>query len=198
MSTDTQETLRLSPGLVLRRSALPFFLFGAVLMSLMFLSWMLLLPRFTKIDIGGTAFGIDELMSHREELQKDLEVAEQERSLHLLAVGDKTYQALMQEKLSHTSFSSLKVDILRIADESAEQNDAIHVSNFSYEPVPGTFKVEGDVRFVGPRSMTVLAQFIENVQAHASVASITMPRFVREDHPGMGPHSPFSITVTLK
>ena len=116
----------------------------------------------------------------------------------LLAVGDETYQALMHEKLSHTSFSLLKADILRIADESAEQNDAVHVSHFSYEPVPGTLKVEGDVRFVGPRSMTVLAQFIENVQAHAGVASMTMPRFVREENPGSGPHSPFTVTVTLQ
>src|SRR5688572_2303336 len=114
MSLDTPDILRLSPGLVLRRSALPFFLFGTVLMSLMFLSWMLLLPRFTKVDIAGTAYGIDELLSHREELQKALEAAEQERSLHLLAVGDETYQALMQEKLSHTSFSALKADILRL------------------------------------------------------------------------------------
>lgn len=177
---------------------MPFFLFSAVLFGLLILSWILLLPHFTRIEIAGSLHTIDSLRVHREELQQETEVAEQKRSEHVLAVRDETFLALRSAKHHTASFQTLRALLLSVAGESAEQPDAVHLSEITYNRGEGIVQIRGDVRFVGPRSMTILAQFIERLQQQPLIAAVSMPRFVREDDPKIGPHSPFAITVTLR
>lgn len=198
MSAPSEHPRRLSIWFVLRESAMPFFLFSAVLFGLFILSWLLLLPHFTRIEIAGSLHTIDSLRIRREELQQKTEVAEQKRSEHVLAVRDETFLALRSEKHHTASFQTLRTLLLRVADESAEQPDAVHLSGMTYNRGEGIVQIRGDVRFVGPRSMTILAQFIERLQEQSLFAAVTMPRFVREDDPKIGPRSPFAITVTLR
>ena len=59
-------------------------------------------------------------------------------------------------------------------------------------------EISGDVRNVGLRSMTVLAQFVDAVASLPSVASVQRPVFTREKDEDVGFHSPFTFHITLQ
>ncbi len=188
---------RASAATILRRVALPFFLFSTLLFGLLALSWFFLVPRLTRVEVVGSVLGYAELQERRSDLSQEILAAERRREDLTLAIHQPQYLALKAAREARLSLPELKVRLQDIAKKTVTQQDAIHVSALSYDVEKKVVAAEGDVRFVGSRSMTVLAEFVENLRADPAFASVSTPTFLREDDAVTGPHSPFSLTLTL-
>ena len=184
-------------GLILQRIALPFFLFAAVLTGLLLLSWFLILPIFTSVEVAGTTHTVESLRTHRADLLSDISAAEADRSKYILPVHDETYLALRARRDASPSFFALLADLTKVASSVTMQPDAVHTSHVRYTAGDQTIDLGGDVRFVGPRSMTVLSEFVEAAKKHFKAEEVALPRFVREEQEGIGPHSPFTFSLRL-
>ncbi len=62
----------------------------------------------------------------------------------------------------------------------------------------GILKITGDVRNVGPRSMTVLAQFTEELRSQPFTSEIRHPSFSRVQDKDGNFSSPFNIQIILE
>lgn len=188
-----------SLGDILHRVALPFFLFAFVLMSLLFLSWALLLPKFTHVDIGGSVRSLNEMRVLRADLLSQIEGMEEDRAAFLSPVTDATYLSLMEEKEGSPGLLILFRDIERLAQSAVpEVDNAVVIQHFAYSANDDSLVLSGRVQNVGPRSMTVLAQFVEEAGKLPGVASVNAPRFERKEDEMIGFYSPFAITIILK
>ena len=182
---------------VIERVCLPFFLFSAVLAFVTLLLRFVVLPPLLKVEVGGTPRDVSMMRVVRRQLEQDIRNLEERRQEILLPLRDQTFDVLKsREKLSR-SFLMLRDTLEKQAQAVSRQPDAVHISMFEYVPQEKQLVVSGDVRFVGPRSMTVLAQFIDSIEALPFVSSVTKPAFDRMEDPTTGFHSPFSVRITL-
>lgn len=181
---------------VLERIALPLFLFTGVLAGVLLLSRIVVLPRLSRIEVNGTTRTAAELRQERTRLTADIAQSEQERRQLLLSVDDETYQALKKMRASSLSFPSVLQELHAQAGKAAGEG-TIELQVVEYDAMGQSVLVRGDVRDSGPRSMTVLAQFVESLRRSSMVDSVDAPSFTRVDDPGIGPHSPFSMTLHL-
>lgn len=199
MNTHTLPSVQHASLLImLRRSALPFALFAGILAGLMALSWVLLLPLLTRIEVAGSLHTLTSLQEYRDDLQDELTQAEERRSHSLLAIQDPSYHALRTYKWGAQSAFRLRERFQEIAAGVIAQNDAVHVAEIAWDPGDNTILLRGSVRFVGPRCMTVLAEFVEALENSAEFVVVSMPRFERKDDPKIGPFSPFTISLRLR
>ncbi len=187
---------RPDPAILLRQIAFPLVLFAAVLVAFLALSSVVLLPRLARVEVGGQVRDAHAMASRLSSLKAELITAEGKRQDLILAIRDPQYLGLKAVRAGHQSLADVRSRLEQIAHSTIDQRDAIHFSGFAYSLEEGTVTVRGDVRFVGSRSMTVLAEFTENVRASGAFASVSTPTFIREDD-ASGPHSPFSLTLTL-
>ena len=179
------------------RIALPFVLFAAVLAGLLLLSWSMLLPRLASIDVNGTQWTAQGLREEKIRLTADIAQAEDRRRTQMLSVQDPAYQLLKTARTETLSFA----DVRRMLEEHAAKirGDATIVfQSFAYDVAAKTVTVTGDVRDAGPRSMTVLAAFIEQLAESDMVDHLDPPAFTRSDDPNIGPHSPFTFTAFVQ
>lgn len=183
---------------ILRRIALPFFVFSVVLCALLTLSWFLLMPRLSRVEVGGTVRGLGEMQQHEVELRADILDAEQSRQNLILAIHEPQYLALKAVRNGRLSLSDVRSHIEAIAAQSVTQVDAVHLTRIDYDIAKKSLVIDGDVRFVGSRSMTVLAAFVDALKSDGAFATVSTPAFTREDDPVSGSHSPFSLTLTLR
>lgn len=183
---------------MMRRSALPFALFAGILAGLMALSWVLLLPLLTRVEVAGSLHTLTSLQAYRDDLQNELTEAEERRSHSLLAIQDPAYHALRTYKWGEQSAFRLRERFQEIAAGVIAQNDAVHVAEVAWDPGGNTVLIQGSVRFVGPRCMTVLAEFVEAIENSPEFVVVSMPRFERKDDPVIGPFSPFVISLHLQ
>lgn len=179
------------------RSIGPLFLFAAVLAGLLLLSWTLLLPLFTRVEVQGSLQSLKDLEELRSDLESQVTDAAAKREFAMLPFHDARYAALANADESALDFSELRRVLQEKAEAIVDQPDAIHISSITYDAPQKSLVIEGDVRFVGTRSMTLLAQFIEELSKNPLFAEVSLPRFVREDGPH-GPHSPFQIEATFR
>lgn len=181
----------------LQRAALPFLIFCAVLAGMLLLSALILLPRLTRVEVGGVERNLTGLAQYAAELKSGIAESETKRSLALLPINDPVYRALRAEKQSQPSFLALRNVIFQKAKEAASEPGAVAIQSLVYNEETRTIQMSGDVHSVGVRSMTVLAQYVEALRMIPGVSSLDAPRFVREEDPRIGPHSPFSLTLHL-
>lgn len=179
------------------RSIGPLFLFAAVLAGLLLLSFSLLLPLFTRVEVQGLLQSRSDLEELRSDLESQVTDAAAKRESAVLPFHDARYAALANAADSDPDFRELRRALQNIADAIVDQPDAIHISSITYDAPQKSFVIEGDVRFVGARSMTLLAQFVEELSRDPIFVEVSLPRFVREDGP-TGPHSPFLIETTFR
>lgn len=179
------------------RSIGPLFLFAAVLAGLLLLSFSLLLPLFTRVEVQGSLQSLSDLEELRSDLESKVMDASAKRESAVLPFHDARYAALANAADSDPDFSELRRALQNIADAIVDQPDAIHISSMTYDAPQKSLVIEGDVRFVGARSMTLLAQFVEELSKDPIFVEVTLPRFVREDGP-TGPHSPFRIEAAYQ
>lgn len=182
---------------ILWRFAWPFFLFSAVLAILLTISWTVLLPRYTRVEVGGAARSERDIVGYKQQLTAQIASQEEERREMVLSIDDPHYEALKEKRRQYRGLDSFRTELTALAKTITGKDDVIHWKAFD-EDSAGTLNVRGDIRNVGTRSMTVLAEFASKLSELPFVTSHTTPAFAREESPGIGPHSPFEITLTLR
>ncbi|MEI8230115.1 MAG: hypothetical protein WCG83_03170 [Candidatus Peregrinibacteria bacterium] len=182
---------------ILRRAAVPFALFAFVLLGLLMLSWLLLLPRFTSIEIKGSLLSPEQAVTAVTQMKEDLKIAEAKREALLLPMDDSVYGGLVRGKIEQTPLPDILSVLRNVAKSTGmEQPNAIMISTMTMND--GVLTISGDVRNVGLKSMTVLAQFAAAVAKLPFTASMQQPTYSRERDPVIGEHSPFSFRISLR
>ncbi|MBU2213161.1 hypothetical protein KJ996_00810 [Patescibacteria group bacterium] len=199
----TQTSFSQSPvgptmGHIFKRVALPFLLFSAVLFGFLTLSWYLLLPKLTTIEVAGQQRNAMQLKKYVVDLQANVLEMEDVRRELVTPLRSGLYGAAKEFKSSVNDPLSLRSQIFEIAaDLVSGQNDVIDINILRYNQSKGTLHLEGAVQNVGPRSMTILAQFVEALKELEWVSDVNLPRFTRELDREKGYFSPFVFQLKL-
>jgi len=182
------------PREVLRRVLFPFALFSIVLLALLVLSWYLLLPRFTRVELHGVPQNPARLQTYVEEVQTETKKMEEKRLALILPLDHSPYGDLVQEKMSQPSLPVFYGQLKNVAATFLpEQSQAVVLESISLEQ--NVVELKGDVRNVGLQSMAVVAQFVEAVRTMPQVKRVDFPPFTRERDEHIGFHSPFVIHI---
>lgn len=180
---------------ILSRMASPLLLFAAILFGLLLLSYVLLLPRFTNLHRpDGTALSPRAIARYKHALAADLATAEEERIRLVLPINDKTFDELKERKRALT-FVELREELLQAAARIGETDAVLSLAHLAIDGDAVT--VEGDVRNVGTRSMTVLAAYVEEVAGLPFVLDLERPSFTRERQSDGSFRSPFVLRFRL-
>lgn len=189
-----ETTVPAAPREVLRRVLFPFALFSVVLLSLLTLSWYLLLPRFTRVELHGVPQDPTRLQTYVQGIEVETRKMEKKRAALILPLDDSLYGALVREKMSQPFLPVFYEQLKNVTTTFLpEQPQAVVLQSISVEQ--NVVELKGDVRNVGLQSMAVLAQFVEAVRAMPAVDRVDFPTFIRERDEGIGFHSPFTIQI---
>jgi hypothetical protein len=196
MHIHTNEAPVVSHGM-LERLALPFFLFAFVFAVIIAGARVLWFPQLLRVQVAGVARDVPAMQEYRATLQEEIKSLTERREELIMPLHDEDFEFLKARTKQHASFAFLHDVISTQAQTVTNQPDAIHMSAMSYQPDRKNLTLTGDVRFVGPRSMTVLAQFIDSLSALPFVTSLQTPIFDRIEDPKTGFHSPFTAELSL-
>ncbi|MFH0769795.1 MAG: hypothetical protein V1926_00275 [Candidatus Peregrinibacteria bacterium] len=195
--TQTQPANRGQKSL-LQVIAVPMFLFGCTLALFLLLSLWLLLPRFTSVQADGRQLSQSELATFVHDLQAKITAAETKRDALVTPGREGVHAALVRRKTGTVTALRARAEIEAVAARMVLQTpDAVHLSSLHFFPLTRCVELAGSVHSVGPRSMTVLAQFVETLRSLPWVSSVTLPRFAREEDPEHGTFSPFVFQLTV-
>lgn len=186
-------------GDIARRTAFSFFLFSLVLTALLGLSWYLLVPELTRVEIGGTVRGLQELKSYKADLEGQIVTLEDKRGSFLLPVDHDLYERLKTLKDDRLKFQELRREIRQIiTDLVPGRTDVVSVSGFYFDAKTNTGEIHGQIHNVGPRSMTVLAQFVEDIDRIPMITNIETSRYTRQEGGNGSFFSPFTIRIFVR
>lgn len=198
MNNLIENTAPESKGLV-RKLALPFLLFSAVLAALLLLSWALLLPEFTHLNVGGSVKSTSDLQRYRAQLVQSIDELKRTRNDYLFPLDETEYGKLTEAKLKDQKFDFLFEQIRTTGNQLVPDTaGVVAIKSYTYNAHDKKAVIEGMIRGVGPQSMTVHAQFIEALRILPGVESAKSSRFTREEDPKIGFYSPFVIELFLK
>ena len=197
-ATHTAQAPRPGVSVVLWRFSLPFFLFSVILTSLLAASYAFLLPRYMRIEVGGAPRSAEQIRALRAELTSQIVAKEEERRRLVLAVHDPQFEALQERRRERIPLDELRERLATQAATITGKEDVVQWHSFTYDPDGKTLRIRGEIRNVGTRSMTVLAEFAQSLTSLQFVASATTPAFTREEDAKIGFRSPFDITLTLQ
>lgn len=184
---------------VAARFAFPLFAFAAALSLALFLSWLLFLPRLAGVPLHGEMLYGASLVRFYADLRDRVDALEDARNQLILPGHDPLSEFLRQLRRLDVPFAPLVAAVTRSAAKAAhDRPDAVFLESFQYDAVGRTLALAGDVRHVGPRSMTVLAEFIETLRRIPFVEEVEHQRFLREEDPSGAFHSPFSLLLRLR
>lgn len=185
---------------ILHRIALPLLLFLAVLTGVLMLSWWMLLPRWTQVNIAGSVMGPREATEYLKTLEADVEAREKSRLAVVIPVRDELYAALRDVRASLPEMETLRQTITDAARRGSPEDvpNAVAVDAVAFHADNRTLTVSGAVGGVGPRSITVLAYFTDILRQLPFAESVTPPEFGRVEDEKAGFYSPFTITIALK
>ena len=179
--------------------SLPVLLFCAVFATALGVSRIAILPALTAVEVGGVVRDASGLKSHAEELQATLALLQEDREEEVLPQGGTVYRSLVDTKIGSPSVTELLQIFRTIAQSVVPQaNKAISITGVHHDALKKSLTLSGDVSGAGPGSMTVLAQFTEILRDDPHVRSLVAPTFSRLEDPRIGPHSPFTIVLTLQ
>lgn len=197
--SDTQST-SITPAAILQRTALPFFLFSLVLTTLLMITKMTVLPALLSVDIDGTTRNVQDLKTYHDVLAEQIAKKVDQRNTLILPMEGTDYRSLADWKQEQYSFSFLTSSLSQLAKAvpATEGGTAVYVESIRYYPIDKMVEMRGDVRNVGPRSMTVLAQFVESLQAEPYVSTVEHPTFTRVEDKNLGFLSPFHLKIALQ
>ncbi len=194
--TNTQTRAPQPLSAILGRVANPLLLFSGSLCALLLLSWMFLLPKFTSVERpDGTAMTPRAIAIYTKKLTAELLDAEEHRTTLIRAVNDEGYRALIDARTTALSPLDIEQELRQAAARLGEEEGAVIFSSIIVKNEEVI--VEGDVRNVGARSLTVLAAFVDSLRNLPIVHDLQGPAFARETLPDGGMHSPFHFTFSL-
>lgn len=193
--THTNSTAPQPLFVIVERMATPLLIFSGSLLSLVLLSWFFLLPKFTNVERpDGAAMSPSAIASYTRTLSAQMLEAEKHRTMLIRTVNDETYRTLIDDRSASPTSLDIEHLLRQSAARLAEQEGGIIFSRITVEKTQVT--VEGDVRNVGTRSMTVLAALIDLVEQLPTVTQMQRPAFTRQTLPDGTMHSPFVFTFT--
>lgn len=197
MSDTSTETPAAQPlSVILGRVANPLLLFSGSLCLLLLLSWMFLLPKFTSVTRpDGVAMTPTALSAYTHQLAAQVSAAEAHRTTLVRAVNDPLYRALLDARTNSLSPLEIEEQLHQAAARISDAKDAVVLSSLTVDGSHVT--VEGDVRNVGARSMTILAAFSDELASLPFVGNLQRPPFSRETLPDGSMHSPFHFSFDL-
>ncbi|MBI2636172.1 hypothetical protein HYW84_02485 [Candidatus Peregrinibacteria bacterium] len=163
----------------------------------MTVSWALLLPRYTRVEVGGDLRDTAQIIAYRAALEAKISSQESERRRLVLAVHDPQYDDLKAGRLGRVSLDELRSRLTEHAAKISARDDVVLWNSFAYDPEEKRLRIRGSIGNVGVRSMTVLAAFAQSLKSLPFIAKVTTPRFMREEDRKTGFRSPFDITITL-
>jgi hypothetical protein len=199
-----QDTLLLSapPESSLRRVlgqvSVPLLLFAVSLSFLLLLSEFLLIGRLQKVEVAGGSKSVMEMQALHKSLTASIVSTEEKRGDLLFPERDDLYMSVRALQDEGQTTERLYAEILEQVKGLSSAPDSIHIDVLQVTPDAHTVTLKGDVRFVGPRSMTLLAQFTDSLRRLPEVKALEGETFTRLDDPKMGFHSPFDLTLTLQ
>lgn len=168
-------------------------------MSLLFLSWSILIPQLTHIEIDGTVRSVQELTAYKADLSQQISSLKEKRSVYLSPVQNDVYSRLKAEKNDRLKFQHIRTEVreatLRLV---SGRSDIVAFSSFQFNAAKKTVELRGEIHNVGTRSMTVLAQFIEEIDRIPAIVHIDASRFTREERTKGVFYSPFTIRFTIQ
>lgn len=186
-------------GNIVRRTAFSFFLFAAVLTALLSLSWYLLVPELTRVELQGNVLGIQDLKSYKYALEQQIVSLEKQRSSYLLPANDDLYHRLKSLKKDRSKYQDLRNAITKtIRDMFPERRDVIQLTSFRFDSVKNIAELRGTVTNIGTRSMTVLAEFVEAIDRIPMILSIETSRYTRQETGDGNFASPFTIRLRVQ
>ena len=181
------------------RILLSFTIFSFVLAGALLASRTFLLPKLTHVKVAGEERDIQEIRAYHKRLVAQLSDAEEQRMDLMFPIQNEQYRALLAAKQRAPDFLALKDRLQNVAQQFADGGtQSIFFSDMRLRERERLLEVTGEVRNVGQRSMTVLAQFVEAVHALPIVADVQNPRFTRSSSAEKGDFSPFTIRITLR
>ena len=188
------------PANIVHRIAVPFLMFAAMFTALFFVSTHAVLPALLSVEVAGSTRNVQEVKAYHDVLQERIEQKKQQRTALIFPMEGTDYRKLADWKHDQYSLHFLQSSISQLAKSmpATKEGSAVFIQSFRYYPIDGLLEIEGDVRNVGPRSMTVLAQFVETLQKESFVQSVQHPTFRRIESPTLGFVSPFTLTIALQ
>ncbi|MDA1209038.1 MAG: hypothetical protein O2904_03325 [bacterium] len=198
-STKTNKRQSHSFGAIAKRGALPLFIFSAVLLGTLTFSWLSLLPELTTVEVAGEMRDAKSLQSYHASLTAQISDAQEQRNALILPMEGTQFRALTELKHMQFPLFTLQTEIEKVATRVRVEDEkrAVYLSVLQYSPEENTVDFSGSVRNVGPRSMTVLAQFVEELRSMDFVADLVSPSFTRNQNEDGSFYSPFHIQITL-
>ncbi len=199
VAAETPQAPQPTLGHILYKTGIPLFIFSTVFSSVLGVSRLTVLPMLTAVEVGGETRDAAALEAEATALRSSLQDLEQERDADILPLGGTKYRTLADAKITAAAPIDIMHAIGDIASSVVPENPkAVILSRFVYAPGDHTITLSGDVRGVGPSSMTVLAQFTETLRTDPRISSVIAPSFTRLQDPKTGPHSPFILSLTLR
>lgn len=178
--------------------AFPLCVFSLSLFLLLFLSWFFVLPLFTSFAVGDGQRISSIAMARRErELGEQVRALEQRRQALSLTIGDPAAVALRAQVARDRSLRDIAERLDATAHTIAGTGGVIVLTGLTVDSEHGVVEVDGDVRNVQLRSLTVLSQFVDALSRAAFLSDLERPSFVRIEDPDIGPHSPFHLSFRL-
>ena len=184
---------------IARRTAFSLFLFSVVLAGLLTLSWYVLVPELTHVEVSGTVRGLQELKSYKADLEARIISMEDERGSFLLPVDNDLYYRLKMMKESRLQFQRLRGELSHIVSILVpDQKNVVALDSFVFDALHSTAEIKGKIHNVGPRSMTVLAKFVEEIHSLEMVIDVETTRYTRQENDQDGFYSPLVLRLRLK
>jgi hypothetical protein len=194
--TSTQTLAPQQLSTIVHRMALPSLLFSGSLFGLLLLSYLFLLPAFTRVERpDGVAMSPRAIVEYERSLAADLTAAEEHRLTLVRPVDDEQYRALVESRMARPSPAVLEEQLRQAAARLGEAGKGVVLLRIAVDGDDVT--VEGDVRNVGLSSMTVLAAYIDEVEPLPFVSALQRPPFIRETAADGSVHSPFTLRFIL-
>lgn len=181
---------------IAERITVPFALFATALFVLLTVSYFFLLPRFTNLHLSdGSQLSPRKITQYQLKLAADLESQEETRVRLVLPIMDESFTSLVEKKRAAATYADLSEQLRQAASRLGEPVSVLFLASLSIEGDRVT--VTGDIRNVGPRSMTVLAAYVDEIATLPFVVELEKPSFAREQLPDGSYRSPFTMSFTL-
>lgn len=179
------------------RFCFPFLVFSLVTLALLAVSRAYLLPQFTRMTVNGQLVTPDDLPVLEAELEQELSIAEARRIAMVQPIRDSMFTMLKAQKSADLPLASVDAFLAEILADRPELLQGIVIDRFRLNARTHEVRLHGAIQNVGPRSMTVLAEFVDRLRAHPSVHALVAPAFVRESASDGSFFSPFSLSFIL-
>lgn len=181
---------------ILSESATPFFVFSVSLALMLLATSVTVLPRLTRISVQGTLLSPPELERYAGHVRAEIGTLEQRVDAFVYPSRDPVYLHVRNERFATVTPYHVRVAIDDAVSRVPDARGAVDVRHIALQS-DGTALIEGVVQNVGPRSMTVLASFVDALRMAPMVREVAPSAFRREDDPSLGPISPFSLQLSL-